>query len=182
MIRSRRHSVLRGMVVAVSIAAFTAVSNHVDGGDERLHDIVILGGTVVDPETGLEAVRNIGIDGDKIARMPDTSAREGFQEGIEVSAVTNGVNLLAHINSTAHRAIDDVFPLIEQARAAGIPVVPEVYPWTAGSTTVKVDFLDPANLPLLGIPPSNIRPVADLGRRGETFGGSDLAAGGRRRP
>jgi hypothetical protein len=30
-----------------------------------------------------------------------------------------------------------VIPLIDQARAAGIPVVPEVYPWTAGSTTVK---------------------------------------------
>ena len=101
--------------------------------------------------------------------MPDMSSREGFQEGIEVSAITNGVNVLAHISSTAHRAIDDVIPLLDQARAAGIPVVPEVYPWTAGSTTVKVDFLDPANLPLLGIPPSNIRPVEDLDRRFESI-------------
>lgn len=97
--------------------------------------------------------------------MPEMTSREGFQEGIEVAAVTNGVNVLSHINSTAHRAIEDVIPLLDRARAAGIPVVPEVYPWTAGSTTVKTDFLDGANLPLLGIPPSNIRPVDDLGRR-----------------
>lgn len=97
--------------------------------------------------------------------MPGMTSQEGFQEGIEVAAVTNGVNVLQHINSTAHRAIDDVIPLLDQARAAGIPVVAEVYPWTAGSTTVKTDFLDGANLPLLGIPPSNIRPVDDLGRR-----------------
>lgn len=341
---------LRAAVVALAAAIPPVVADHASGADERIHDVVISGGTVVDPETGLEAVRNVGVDGDRIARitdaplrgrtmidatglivapgfidvhshgqfvpnnwvqafdgvttviegeagsfptalgyaataaegrplnfgfatswagaradvtaglrqdgglprmfqslgkataatvtgpqprdrsaltmalvesglrqgglgigmpvgyavrsnkeeylsagrlgrtfgrplfshlrsknpvrnpkaaegMPDMSAREGFQEGIEVSAVTNGVNLLSHINSTAHRAIEDVIPLIDQARAAGIPVVPEVYPWTAGSTTVKVDFLDPANLPLLGIPPSSIRPVDDLDRR-----------------
>ena len=97
--------------------------------------------------------------------MPEMTSQEGFQEGIEVAAVTNGVNILQHINSTAHRAIEDVIPLLDRARAAGIPVVPEVYPWTAGSTTVKTDFLDGGNLPLLGIPASNIRPVDDLGRR-----------------
>ena len=33
------------------------------------YDIVIFGGRVIDPETGLDAVRNVGIKGDKIAGM-----------------------------------------------------------------------------------------------------------------
>src|SRR5207237_5143438 len=36
------------------------------------YDLVIEGGRVLDPETGLDAVRNVGINGGKIARIsPD---------------------------------------------------------------------------------------------------------------
>ena len=31
------------------------------------YDIVITGGRVIDPETGLDSVRNVGIKGEKIA-------------------------------------------------------------------------------------------------------------------
>jgi hypothetical protein len=55
--------------------------------------------------------------------------------------------------------------MIQRAMAQGIPVVPEVYPWGAGSTTVKTDFLEPTNLPLLGIEPSAVRPVNDPNKR-----------------
>jgi len=33
------------------------------------NDIVIVGGRVIDPETGLDAIRNIAIEGDKIAAL-----------------------------------------------------------------------------------------------------------------
>ena len=93
------------------------------------------------------------------------SAFEGFQEGIEVSARTNGVNVLQHINSTATQDLGRIIPVIQRAMAEGIPVVPEVYPWGAGSTTVKTDFLEPTNLPLLGIDASAVRPVNDPNKR-----------------
>ena len=98
-------------------------------------------------------------------RTDTKTAFEGFQEGIEVSARTNGVNVLQHINSTATQDLSRIIAVIEQARSEGIPVVPEVYPWGAGSTTVKTDFLEPSNLPLLGIEASAIRPVNDPTKR-----------------
>ena len=40
---------------------------------ETIHDVVIIGGRVIDPETGLDAIRNIGISGDKISEIsPET--------------------------------------------------------------------------------------------------------------
>ena len=35
------------------------------------YDIVILGGRVMDPETGLDAVRNVGINGDRIVEISE---------------------------------------------------------------------------------------------------------------
>lgn len=97
--------------------------------------------------------------------MDTQTAMDAFQEGIEVSARTNGVNVLQHINSTATHALDAVIPMIKRAIAQGIPVIPEVYPWGAGSTTVKADFLDPTMLQLLKIEPSAIQPVNDPNKR-----------------
>lgn len=39
------------------------------------YDIVIQGGRVIDPETGLDAVRNVGITGDRIAAITDQALR-----------------------------------------------------------------------------------------------------------
>lgn len=93
------------------------------------------------------------------------TAMDAFQEGIEVSARTNAVNVLQHINSTATVTLGSVIPLIQRAIAQGIPVVPEVYPWGAGSTTVQADFLEPSILELLKLEPSSIRPVTDPNKR-----------------
>ena len=35
------------------------------------YDIAITGGRVIDPETGLDAVRNVGIQGEKIAAVTE---------------------------------------------------------------------------------------------------------------
>lgn len=45
---------------------------------EKTYDLVILNGRVIDPETGLDAVRNVGIAGDKIAVIT-TEAIKGKQ-------------------------------------------------------------------------------------------------------
>jgi N-acyl-D-aspartate/D-glutamate deacylase len=39
---------------------------------QQQFDLVIEGGRVMDPETGLDAIRNVGITGDKIARISET--------------------------------------------------------------------------------------------------------------
>lgn len=40
-------------------------------GASFAHDIVIAGGRVIDPETGLDAIRNVAIDGDKIVAISE---------------------------------------------------------------------------------------------------------------
>lgn len=42
---------------------------------EEQYDIAIVGGRVVDPESGLDAVRNVGISGDKIVAISEASMR-----------------------------------------------------------------------------------------------------------
>ena len=37
--------------------------------DDRVHDIVVAGGRVIDPETGFDAVAHVGIDGDTVSRI-----------------------------------------------------------------------------------------------------------------
>jgi N-acyl-D-glutamate deacylase len=52
------------------------------------YDIVIDGGRVMDPETGLDAVRNVGITHDKVARIKDeqlTGARVLSARGLVVA-------------------------------------------------------------------------------------------------
>lgn len=50
---------------------FTILSIHLCIGQS--HDIVIKGGRVIDPETGLDAIRNIGIKGDRIVEISEKS-------------------------------------------------------------------------------------------------------------
>jgi dihydroorotase len=37
--------------------------------DDRVHDVVVAGGRVIDPETGFDAVAHVGIDGDTVSRI-----------------------------------------------------------------------------------------------------------------
>src|SRR5258706_10837599 len=53
------------LIVVVSAASFA-----------QQYDLVLEGGRVLDPETGLDAVRNVGINGGKIARI-SASALQG---------------------------------------------------------------------------------------------------------
>ena len=56
------------LLAAVALASLLAVP---DAGADSPLDVVILDGRVMDPESGLDAVRNIGIRGGKIVELTD---------------------------------------------------------------------------------------------------------------
>ena len=95
----------------------------------------------------------------KNGRDPD-SALEAFGEVIATAATTGAHMHLCHINSSGLRDIPRLTGMIAKARAYGIPVTSEAYPWGAGSTSIGAPFLAPENLPLLDIGPQNIEVIA----------------------
>lgn len=61
---------LVGQLIAVCVIGFGALCG---AAQAENYDLVISGGRVVDPETGLDAVRNVGIKGGKIAVVSEAS-------------------------------------------------------------------------------------------------------------
>ena len=57
-------------VALVTGVMFLATASHTVA-QEQDHDLVILNGRVIDPETGLDAVRNVAIDGDRIVAISE---------------------------------------------------------------------------------------------------------------
>lgn len=95
----------------------------------------------------------------KNAEDPE-SALEGAAEVVAAAAGTGAHMHLCHVNSTSLRAIDEVAELVDGARARGVSVTTEAYPYGAGMTAVGVPFLHPENLPRVGIGPSDLVIVA----------------------
>lgn len=83
-------------------------------------------------------------------------AVEGFSEVIAVAAATGAHMHICHINSSALRAIPSIAAMIETARANGVSISSEAYPWGAGSTKIDAPFLNPANLPQINIKSDSI--------------------------
>lgn len=54
---------------ALALAAVLALAWVVAGSAQERYDVVIQGGRVMDPETGTDAIRNVGIAGGRIARI-----------------------------------------------------------------------------------------------------------------
>ena len=65
------------------------------------YDLVITGGRVMDPESGLDAIRNVGIKGDKIAIITE----QGLQ-GKETIDTTDHVVAPGFIDGHSHSAND----------------------------------------------------------------------------
>lgn len=78
------------------------------------YDLVITGGRVIDPETGLDAVRNVGINGDQIAAIS-----EGPLQGTKTlkAAEDFGTYVMAHVYNSEgiRRAVDNGVKSIEHA-------------------------------------------------------------------
>lgn len=60
------HSAIAALVIALAIAALGPVTRTGHAADTK-YDVVIANGRVMDPESGLDAVRNVGIRGGKIS-------------------------------------------------------------------------------------------------------------------
>ncbi|GLZ30944.1 D-glutamate deacylase [Lentzea sp. NBRC 105346] len=84
------------------------------------------------------------------------TALQGIQEVVAVGLGTGAHMHLCHINSTSLQQIDVVTELVGNARAHGVRVTTEAYPYGASMTAIGAAFLHPDNLPRLGITPSHI--------------------------
>ncbi|MBN6054907.1 amidohydrolase family protein, partial [Nonomuraea sp. RK-328] len=64
---------------------------------------------------------------------------------------------ICHVNSTALRQVRQALELVAAARAQGLPVSTEAYPYGCASTVVGAPFLEPAALGDLGISLDDVR-------------------------
>jgi hypothetical protein len=86
---------------------------------------------------------------------PGTSL-EGALEVIAAAAGTGAHMHMCHVNSTSSRMIDEVAAAVETARAGGVSVSTEAYPYGAGSTVIGASFLAPEVLHRMGLTPSSL--------------------------
>jgi len=93
-------SILRLMAVAAVGLATSVTASPAFAGDK--FDLVIIGGRVLDPETGLDAVRNIGISGGRIRLITERIIDGKKQLNAEGLVVSPGfIDLHAHGQNTA---------------------------------------------------------------------------------
>lgn len=65
----------RVAALLLAVAALGAGLSAAASQAETVHDIVYTGARVIDPETGLDAVRDIAVDGDRIAAISETALK-----------------------------------------------------------------------------------------------------------
>jgi len=90
---------------------------------------------------------------------PNTSL-EGALEVIAAAAGTGAHMHMCHVNSTSNRMIDEVADAVTAARAQGVQVTTEAYPYGAGSTVIGAAFLAPEVLHRMGITPRSLTYLA----------------------
>lgn len=95
---------------------------------------------------------------------PPHSAVEAIAEVIHASEHTGVHTHLCHLNSTSLDSIGRVTDLVHAARAQGLAVSSEAYPYGAGMTAIGAPFLHPDRLAAVGARPSQLV-VARTGER-----------------
>jgi hypothetical protein len=84
-------------------------------------------------------------------RMEPGSAIESVSEVIGAAAITGAALHIVHINSTCLRDSLECLSLVEGARARGLDVTTEAYPYIAGMTAVNSALFNPGWREKLGI-------------------------------
>src|SRR6202030_2029903 len=94
-------------------------------------------------------VRNAG-------RIEPGSAIEAVEEVIGAAAITGAPLHIVHINSTCLADSLECIALVEGARARGLDVTTEAYPYIAGMTAINSALFNPGWREKLGIDYSNL--------------------------
>ena len=89
---------------------------------------------------------------------------ESISEVIGVAAITGASLHIVHINSTCLRNAIECLSLVEGARARGLDVTTEAYPYIAGMTTINSALFNPGWREKLGIEYSALQ-LPDTGER-----------------
>ena len=89
-------------------------------------------------------------------RKEPGSAIEAVEEVIGASAITGAPLHIVHVNSTCLRDTLECLSLIEGARARGLDVTTEAYPYIAGMTQINSALFNPGWRERLGIEYSNL--------------------------
>ena len=71
-----------------------------------------------------------------------TNSVKAIQEVIATAAATGASAHIAHVNSTSPQDIDLVMKLLDGARAHGVDITADAYPWGAGSTGLESAVFD----------------------------------------
>jgi N-acyl-D-aspartate/D-glutamate deacylase len=89
-------------------------------------------------------------------RIEPGSAIQATEEVIGAAAVSGAALHIVHINSTCLRDTLECISLVEGARAHGLDVTTEAYPYIAGMTTINSDVFSPGWREKLGIDYSDL--------------------------
>jgi N-acyl-D-aspartate/D-glutamate deacylase len=89
-------------------------------------------------------------------RIEPGSAIESVEEGIGAAAITGASLHIVHINSTCLRDSLECISLIEGARARGLDVTTEAYPYIAGMTAINSALFNAGWREKLGIDYGNL--------------------------
>jgi N-acyl-D-aspartate/D-glutamate deacylase len=89
-------------------------------------------------------------------RVEPGSAIESVEEVIGAAAITGAPLHIVHINSTCLRDSLECISLIEGARARGLDVTTEAYPYIAGMTAINSALFNPGWREKLGIDYNNL--------------------------
>jgi hypothetical protein len=91
-----------------------------------------------------------------ISREEPHTSLEAASELVAAAAGSGAHLHMCHINSTSNHMIDQITHMLERARAFGVRISTEAYPYGSAATVASAAFLDPANLPRIGITPSDV--------------------------
>ncbi len=97
-------------------------------------------------------------------RVEPGSSIEAVSEVIAAAAVTGASLHIVHINSSGLRDAPECLRLVEGARARGLDVTTEGYPYTAGMTQINSAVFNPGWREKLGIDYQNLQ-LPDTGER-----------------